>query len=303
MALRAVIDIGSNSVKLLVAEVVSGRLEERKDRVVVTRLASGLRRTGRIGEAGVRRTVDALRGFREEAARAGAESLVGVGTQALRRAENAAEVLLRFRRACGLDVEVLPGDHEARFSWIAALSGLPDPDLSAAVFDTGGGSTEFARGRGGRIEESFSLPVGVRGPTEEYGLGRETPEERVEAFLRSLSESLAAVPLFDGTLIGVGGTVLTLASVAAGATRYDPALLAGVPLSRTEVDRQIGIYRDLPAEARRGIPGMVPERADVVLAGAAIVRAILERTGRDSLAVSARGLRHGVLLDRYGGLD
>ncbi|MFH1279025.1 MAG: hypothetical protein ABIK65_11695 [Candidatus Eisenbacteria bacterium] len=298
---RAVIDIGSNSVKLLVADLRGGRLHEREDRVIVTRLSEGLRETGRIGGAAARRTMDALRELREAGVRAGAGSFIAAGTQALRRAANAPDIALRIRRECGLDVEILSGDEEARLSWVAALSGLADPSIPAGVFDTGGASTEFVMGKDGRIEKRFSFPVGVRGPTEEFGTDGPATKERVAALVRSLSESLAPLPPLEGTLIGVGGTVLTLASVMTGAGRYDPTALAGALLSRAEVDRQVELYRSLPAEGRGKIPGMVPGRADVMLAGAAIVRVILDLSGKDRLLVSARGLRHGLLLDRYSG--
>jgi exopolyphosphatase/guanosine-5'-triphosphate,3'-diphosphate pyrophosphatase len=169
------------------------------------------------------------------------------------------------------------------------------------VFDTGGGSSQFTFGHADRVDARFSLDVGAVRFTEQYGLGGVVSDAVLAAALGAIAADLARL---DGrpspeVLIAMGGAVTNLAAVKHGLARYDPDIVQGTVLDRTEIDRQIELYRARTADERRAIVGLQPQRGDIILAGACIVRTVISKLGKDSITVSDRGLRHGVLVDRF----
>jgi exopolyphosphatase/guanosine-5'-triphosphate,3'-diphosphate pyrophosphatase len=298
----AAIDVGTNSVKLNVGERLDdGEWRTVVDRSEMTRLGEGIHETGRLGEEAVRRTVDAIAELAEEARRAGAEEIAVVGTAGLRQAENSDEFLDAVRERAGVLVEVIAGDEEARLSFLAAANALHLGTGRLGVFETGGGSSQFTFGEDGRVQERFSLDLGAVPVTERFGLDRAVDEQTVAAAREAIASQLGPLegrPPLD-VLVGIGGAITNLAGVQLGLDRYEPGRVRGLELGAAEVDRQIELYRTRDAEERRGIRGLQPKRAEVILAGACIVRTVLAKLGRDSLTVSDQGLRHGVLLERF----
>jgi len=298
----AAIDVGTNSVKLNVGERLDdGEWRTVVDRSEMTRLGEGIHETGRLGEEAVRRTVDAIAELAEEARRAGAEEIAVVGTAGLRQAENSDEFLDAVRERAGVLVEVIAGDEEARLSFLAAADALHLGMGRLGVFETGGGSSQFTFGEDGRVQERFSLDLGAVPVTERFGLDRAVDEQTVAAAREAIASQLGPLegrPPLD-VLVGIGGAITNLAGVQLGLDRYEPGRVRGLELGAAEVDRQIELYRTRDAEERRGIRGLQPKRAEVILAGACIVRTVLAKLGRDSLTVSDQGLRHGVLLERF----
>jgi exopolyphosphatase/guanosine-5'-triphosphate,3'-diphosphate pyrophosphatase len=302
----AVIDVGTNSVKFHIGErLEDGSWRKIVDRAEVTRLGEGLREGGEFAPAAIERTVEAIAGMAEEAKTHGASGTVGVGTMGLRIARNADTFIAEVRERCGLDLEVVSGEEEARLAYIATVSGLGLAVGSLVIFDTGGGSTQFTIGRGIQVEDRFSLNLGAVRLTEQFGLdGPVTPEDlsyTQDAISGELGR-LDDLPRPD-TLVGMGGALTNMTAVMHGLAVYDPELVHGSVLSRQEVDRQIELYRSRETEARRQIVGLQPGRAEVILAGACVVRAVMEKLGREALSVSDRGLRHGLLIDRCGLAD
>ena len=170
------------------------------------------------------------------------------------------------------------------------------------VFDTGGGSSQFTFGQGRQVQERFSVNVGAVRYTELYGLTGAVGPEVVDEALRAIAADLSRL---DGRprpdeLVGMGGAVTNMTAVKLGLASYDPDRVQGAVLDRAEIDRQIELYRSRDAEARRGIVGLQPKRAEVILAGACIVRTVMDKLGQQSLTVSDRGLRHGLLVHRFG---
>ena len=298
----AAIDVGTNSVKLNVGERLDdGEWRTVVDRSEMTRLGEGIHETGRLGEEAVRRTVDAIAELAEEARRAGAEEIAVVGTAGLRQAANSDEFLDAVRERAGVLVEVIAGDEEARLSFLAAADALHLGTGRLGVFETGGGSSQFTFGEDGRVQERFSLDLGAVPVTERFGLDRAVDEQTVAAAREAIASQLGPLegrPPLD-VLVGIGGAITNLAGVQLGLDRYEPGRVRGLELGAAEVDRQIELYRTRDAEERRGIRGLQPKRAEVILAGACIVRTVLAKLGRDSLTVSDQGLRHGVLLERF----
>jgi exopolyphosphatase/guanosine-5'-triphosphate,3'-diphosphate pyrophosphatase len=169
------------------------------------------------------------------------------------------------------------------------------------MFDTGGGSTEFIFGKDEHIERRVSVNVGAVRYTEQLLVSDPVTQEEFTQAMKAIEHDLAEVHIAEniGTLIGVGGGIVNLCAVKLQLTVYQPDRIHGFRLELREVERQIELYRSKTIAERKQLPGLQPERADVILAGAMIVRTILQKAGVPSLLVSDRGLRHGVLLDRF----
>jgi exopolyphosphatase/guanosine-5'-triphosphate,3'-diphosphate pyrophosphatase len=170
------------------------------------------------------------------------------------------------------------------------------------VFDTGGGSSQFTFGRGDSVAERFSVDVGAVWYTERFGLAGVVDPEVLKQARAAISADLARL---DGrprpdTLIGMGGALTNMTAVKLGLASYDPDLVHGTMLDAADVDRQIELYRSQDAESRRLTVGLQPKRAEVILAGACIVRTVMDKLGRQTLTVSDRGIRHALLRDRFG---
>jgi exopolyphosphatase / guanosine-5'-triphosphate,3'-diphosphate pyrophosphatase len=298
----AVIDVGTNSVKFHVADRFEGGVwRPVADRADVTRLGQGLEQTGRLDPEAMQRTIGAIGGMVDEARRDGAEAITMVGTAGLRIAANSAEFVEQLQAATGVELEVISGEDEGRLAYLAALSGLGLSQESVAVFDTGGGSSQFTFGRGEEVDERFSVNVGAVRFTERFGLAGAVSEDVLASALEAIGADLSRL---DGhrvpdRIVGLGGAVTNLAAVMHQLETYDPDVVQGSTLDRSEIDRQIELYRTRSTDERRSIVGLQPNRAEVILAGACIVKTILAKLGGESFTVSDRGLRHGVLVDRF----
>ena len=302
----AVIDVGTNSVKFHVGERAPDATWSRlRDRAEMTRLGEGLDATGAISDEARDRTAGAIAAMADEARADGVLAIAAVGTAALRIASNREAVIEAIRARSGVRVAVISGEEESRLAYIAARDsvGIGTGGGSVAVFDTGGGSTQLTFGHGDVVDERFSVDVGAVRFTEQFGLaGPVTPEVLAEALaaIDAGLERLAGRAPVDA-VVGMGGAITNLTAVHHGMTVYDPDRVQGSVLTREEIDRQIQLYRSLTADDRRAIPGLQPKRAEVILAGACIVRTVLDRLGRGSLTVCDRGLRHGLLAERFRG--
>ncbi len=299
----AVVDVGTNSVKFHVAELrADGEWRRLVDRADVTRLGEGLDTSGQLAEEPMRRTVEAIASMADEATRHEVAAIAAVGTAGLRIAPNREELVDAVRARTGIAIEVIPGEEEARLAYLAATGELHVGSGSLAVFDTGGGSSQFTFGRAGRSDEQFSVNVGAARFTEQYGLDKAVTAETLAAALDHIARDLSRL---DGReppahVVGMGGAVTNLAAVKHRMEHYDPDLIHGTILDVGEIDRQIAVYRERDADARRDIVGLQPARAAVILAGACIVRTILAKLGCASFVVSDRALRHGLLRERFG---
>jgi exopolyphosphatase/guanosine-5'-triphosphate,3'-diphosphate pyrophosphatase len=238
-----------------------------------------------------------------EAQREGAAAVAAVGTMGLRTARNSDDFIAAVVQRCGVRIEVIPGAEEARLAYLAVKSGLGFGAGSIVIFDTGGGSSQFTFGRAAAVTEQFSLNVGAVRFAEAYGLaGVVSPadlQRAMDAMAADLSRlDAAAVP---DILVGMGGAVTNLTAVRLSLRTYDADAVQGTALTSREVDRQIELYRSHSTEERRQIVGLQAKRAEVILAGACIVRTVMRKLRKDELTVSDRGLRHGLLVDRFGG--
>jgi len=251
------------------------------------------------------RTATAIAAMAAEAKQVGAVAIAAVGTMGMRTAGNSEAFINEVARRSGVRIEVISGAEEGRLAYLAVKSGLGLAEGSLVIFDTGGGSSQFTFGRGARVTEQFSVNVGAVRFTEQFGLGGVVSSADVQRATDAIATDLARL---DGAqvpdaLVGMGGAVTNLTAVMLGLATYDPDAVQGARLSRAEVERQIELYSSRSTEARRQIVGLQPKRADVILAGACIVRTVMDKLHKDSLAVSDRGVRHGLLVDRFGKKD
>jgi exopolyphosphatase/guanosine-5'-triphosphate,3'-diphosphate pyrophosphatase len=303
MPAYAVIDVGTNSVKFHIGErLADGTWRTVVDRAEVTRLGEGLSETRAIAPAAIERTATAIAGMAEEAKRHGAQAVVAVGTMGMRSATNSDAFIGLVRERAGVTIEVIPGTEEGRLAYLAVKAGLGLGEGRLVIFDTGGGSTQFTFGHGTVVDEQYSLDIGAVRLTDQYGLGGRLGPEQLRAALDAIAAEfsrLDGVPSPDA-LVGMGGAVTNMTAVMHGLATYDPDVVQGSVLTRSEVDRQIDLYRSRDVAGRRQIVGLQPKRADVILAGACVVRTVMMKLGRDALTVSDRGLRHGLLVDRFG---
>jgi exopolyphosphatase/guanosine-5'-triphosphate,3'-diphosphate pyrophosphatase len=299
----AVIDVGTNSVKFHIGERhPDGTWQTIVDRAEITRLGEQLDETGRLSREAIDRTAQAIGEMVEDARRAGVAAVAAVGTAGLRIAPNASELVELVRSHCGVGIEVISGEEEARLAYLAATSTLPVAARKLVVFDTGGGSSQFSFGDGKRVSERFSVEVGAVRFTERFGLDRVVDDARLAEAQAAIENDLSRLgrrPEPDA-VIGMGGAITNLAAVRHKLAVYDADVVHGTVLDREELDRQIELYRTRTADERREIRGLQPKRAEVILAGACVVRAILEKLDADALTVSDRGLRHGLLVERFG---
>ncbi|HEX5096714.1 MAG TPA: Ppx/GppA phosphatase family protein [Acidimicrobiia bacterium] len=298
----AVIDIGTNSVKFHLGEVrADGTVRTIADRADVTRLGEGLDEHRRLDDAAMARTADAVVALFEEARHAQVAGIVVVGTAGLRSAENREEFDELLKRRIGVTVEIISGEQEGRLAYVAAISALPLARGQLVVFDSGGGSTQFTFGRGADVSERFSVDIGAVRITERCGLAGKVTREQLDDALTVIATELQRL---DGratpdSVVGMGGTLTNLAAVHHQLAEYDPEIVHGTVLDLAEIDRQIERYRTLDASERRTIVGLQPNRAEVILGGACIVRTILAKLGRGAVTVTDRGVRHGLFIERF----
>ncbi len=299
----AAIDIGSNSIRLLVAELHGG---ERPRLVTIARagepcrLGRGLGSTGLIETETAERAAALAGSFVDRARGLGAGRIVVAATAAMRNATNGAEVAARIEARCRVPVRVLTGDDEARLMYRAVIGGLGRPvrDNSCVVFDLGGGSTEVVSGVGERPGRWTSLPFGAVSLTERH-LHSNPPAPAEIAALRAnvrdiLMHDCAYMPERAPVLAGVGGTVTVLAMLDRKLTAYDPARLEGWGVTADRLATLTAKLIDTTQEERRRWPAMGEGRADIVVAGVLVVEALMERFPSPMLVCSTQGLRYGL---------
>jgi exopolyphosphatase/guanosine-5'-triphosphate,3'-diphosphate pyrophosphatase len=237
----------------------------------------------------------------EQAHSQGVAAIAAVGTAGLRQAPNREDFVDEVKARCGVTVDVISGEEEGRLAYLAATSSLPVAGGPLVVFDSGGGSSQFTFGSSDAIDERFSLDVGAVRFTERYGLAGVVSRDVLEEALEAIAADLGRLDGRDRpeAVVAIGGTSTNLAAVKHGLESYDPDVVHGTVLDLAEIDRQIELYRSQDADQRRSIAGLQPARAEVILAGACIVRTILTKLGQQAVRVSDRGLRHGVFAERF----
>jgi exopolyphosphatase / guanosine-5'-triphosphate,3'-diphosphate pyrophosphatase len=300
----AAIDVGTNTTLLLLAEARGPQdITVLADRAEITRLGRGIGGDGRLGAAGIERTLAVLGQYAALAREHGA-AIAAVGTEALRRAPNAGDFLAPAAASLGAPVEVIDGEREAALSYRAAATSFPAAAAGRMVVaDIGGGSTEIICSEAGAISFRASLPLGSVRLTERHVRHDPPAGHEVAAMQAEVREKLEGTPLRGDpgappVLIGTAGTVTSLAAMAQRLGSYDAGLVHGYPLTLTALDALVEALGGATQAERERMPGLDPRRADVIVAGACILVEIARRAAVTQVVTSDRGLRWGLLHER-----
>ena len=289
----AAVDLGTNSTRLLVADVEDGRVDELVRRLRITRLGEGVDARRRLLPLPIARVRNCLADYRRELESLGAEATLAVATSAVRDAENGEAFLGEIEWSYGFTTRLLSGEEEARLTFAGVGAGRA-LEPGTLVIDVGGGSTELV------LDGSplASVDAGCVRQTELFLASDPPSPDELERCARAVRELLAAVQ--DGEpaqrAIGVAGTVTTLAALDLGLAEYDPERVHGHVVTRSGLERQLARLAALPLAERREVPALEPERAPVIVAGLVVLREALDRFGLAALEASERDLLHGAAL-------
>jgi exopolyphosphatase / guanosine-5'-triphosphate,3'-diphosphate pyrophosphatase len=293
----AAIDCGTNSIRLLIADVSGDRLTDVARRLELVRLGEGVDRTGRLAPEAIERTRLALLGYAAEIAELGIERVRMVATSASRDASNADDFRGMVRAVLGVDPEVISGDEEARLSFTGAVNGLT-ADGPYLMVDIGGGSTEFVTGTSS-VEAAISMDIGCVRMTERHLRSDPPTAEEIAAAEKDIAAAvdtaLAAVPgRAARTFVGLAGSVTTVAALAMDLPEYDASRIHHARIALADVQRVTADLLAATVAERRRLPVMHPGRADVIGAGALILRTIMERSGLDTVVASEHDILDGI---------
>ena len=298
----AVVDIGTNSTRLLVADVRDGGVEELDRRSVVTRLGEDVDATGRLADAAQERVFERLAEYAESIERHDCERRLAVLTSAVRDADNGAAFADAVRERFGLDARTLSGDEEARLTYLGATAARDAGAEPLLVVDIGGGSTELVTGARGQMDFHVSTQAGVVRHTERFLRDDPPAREDVDALARDVravfEEAVpAAVRERVRAAVAVAGTATSVAAIDAGIEPYDPARVEGAVVRAFRLAEISATLVALPLEERRAVPGLHPDRAPTIVAGTILLAQVLEAFGLDRFEASERDILWGAAID------
>jgi exopolyphosphatase/guanosine-5'-triphosphate,3'-diphosphate pyrophosphatase len=302
----ATIDIGTNSIRLLIAEAhADGSYNLLDDEKIVARLGRGMSSTGALREDAIDEAADTIARLHAIATGYNVSMMRAVATWAVRHATNRDAFLDRVRERTGLNVEVISGEEEARLAWLSVRSAFDISSGDVGIVDLGGGSTELILCANGLLEQIFSLPIGAVTLTEIAGNGATSAEKRLKTMRKTvrrlLREAAGDRATFPQYIIGAGGsfTSLALMDMMAHTTSADDASPPGVRgrrITRASVRRLMENLNAMKRSQRLATPGLSADRADIIVAGLAIIETIMRELSTNALIVHDRGIRDGVLL-------
>jgi len=303
MGTVAVVDIGSNSTRLLVAQVSDGQVgAEFERRSTVTRLGAGVDRDGKLRDDAMERVYATLSDYETEIARHGADTRIAVLTSAVRDSANGEQFAATVRERFGFSPHVLSGDEEARLTFLGATSERDLDDATPTlVFDIGGGSTEMVIGAGREVSFHVSTQAGVVRQTERH-LHSDPPAEAEQRELTADVEAIIAAAVSDdqagrvARAIAVAGTATSLAAIAQRLDPYDPRRVHGYQLSRAEGGRILARLATMALSQRREVAGLHPDRAPTIVAGGLIFLAVARRFGLEQIEISEHDILRGAAI-------
>jgi exopolyphosphatase / guanosine-5'-triphosphate,3'-diphosphate pyrophosphatase len=308
------IDIGTNTLRLLIAETGPDSFREIYSDRRITRLGQDLDRRGRFSPNAEERSLHALSDFTTSIRRHAVTHVASVGTSAFRTATNAAEYIIEVQKRIGLAIRIISGEEEARLTLLGvthALKGLDrrrdDPLASACVVDIGGGSTEIIMTRHKREPLIISLPLGAVYLTERF-IKHDPPARDEIEFLRSTIRGVLEYQSGDmrpepaGIFVGTAGTITTLAAMDQGLMDYDADKINRYIMTEETIDAMVADLTRKTLKEREDIPGLEQGREDIILAGAVIAQEIMKRFGFSTMIVSDWGLREGIVMDLHARL-
>ena len=299
----AAIDIGTNSVKLIVADLEDKQIKNVLiDMPVITRLGQDVNKTSEILPEAMARTLDVIKDFKNRAKALGAVDISVIATSAMRDAKNSTVFSQMVSEQTGLDLHIASGEEEAELTFLGSCSDSDLLERNVLLVDVGGGSTEFIIGQNGNINDGFSINIGCVRLTEEFihsdPVDSADLQKIIQKSISMLYPKLSSIPPEMREIVGVGGTITSLAAVYQYMEGYSNIDVHKFILTKEQIVRLLTHLRRMTLEERRKVQGLQPERADVIVAGAAIFSTIMEIMKAQEIMVSSRGLRYGALVKR-----
>jgi exopolyphosphatase/guanosine-5'-triphosphate,3'-diphosphate pyrophosphatase len=300
----ASIDIGTNTFLLLIADVGEKGLTPLFEQETIVRLGEGVQKNNLLSQEAMERGLQTLTSYMEQCRKMEVHEVFAVGTSALRDATNSETFLKMTKGKIGLSIEIISGEEEAQLSFLAVTRDLNNPEQSILVVDVGGGSTEFILGGKGGITQWVSVPMGSVRYTERFLNSDPVREVEWTELEKEVQKFLTEVPRPHPpfSMVAVGGTATTLASVEQGLDRFVYEKIHHFVLRREALKSQLDLYRSRTIEERKKIPGLSPARADVILAGGAVLYQAMTNLDCPFVLVSAHGVRYGVLYKKISDL-
>lgn len=298
----AVIDMGSNSIRLLRARIDHRQLKGAEKTLSMTRLGAGLAQTGVLSEMSMVDTIEAVRKFKNLAEGEGYHLLGAFATSAVREAGNGISFAARVERETNVKVEIISGEKEAELGFKGVLAGLSSPGR-VLVIDIGGGSAEVILGDFAGIAYRVSLPLGAVRMTERWIHSDPPSNEALKALSEDVKNELMALQAFVNDFepeiaIGIGGTATTLGAIELGMAVYDRDKIQGFQLDWAMLSSLCDTLSNMNLVSRKRIPGLQPKRADIIVAGSQILREMLETFGMNGYIVSDYDNLEGILVEQ-----
>jgi len=297
------IDIGTNTILMLIADLNDdGRIKTIKDEIAFPRLGRGVDESGVISPESMDRVLSVLKDYRRTSGAAGSEKIIACGTSALRDSRNRYEVLTRIRQDALIDVEILSGEQEAQWTFLGALSGSPRSRGHFVVIDIGGGSTEITLGTQNNVERRLSLDLGCVRLTERFLHSSPPTSEELQRAMLSARASFRRLGDIDARtyrLVGVAGTITTLAALDQDLSRFEPDKVDGYDLDIKKIKSIFEHLRARTIDEIQSSPIVPAGRADILLAGTLVLLEFMTVHRFERIRVSKRGLRYGLVLREF----
>ncbi|AJE03125.1 Ppx/GppA phosphatase family protein [Geobacter pickeringii] len=297
----AAIDIGTNSIRCIVVEVMkNGKFRVLDDEKATVRLGEGLSTSGRISPAAWERALAALVRMKKIVAGYGVQAIEAVATSAVREAANGAAFIEAIRSEVGIEVAVISGEEEAELASLSVRNHFDMEGVRYAMVDIGGGSLEVVTARGGLIEEIYSLDLGAVFLTEKYLAGDPVKASEIQKLRRYIRRRLKGIfaderPVVQ-SLVGSGGTITSLAAMVMALRNEEYGSIHRYEVLRSEVVHLLAMLARKSLKERREIPGLNPDRADIIIAGITVVDELMRMFDANLLRVNERGIREGLIL-------
>ena len=300
----ASIDCGSNTFLLLIADYFNGFLYPVQQASRIVALQRDMDENGNLSDSALERAGQTLLEYCKLSVERDVESIWACGTSALRSATNGAEFCRKLKEQTGISVEIISGEDEAQYGYFGAVQDLPQQYDNMAFIDVGGGSTEFSWGTRKTLVGSTSLPLGSIKLTRQFLGSNPVTTEEIDSVIAAIDAELVKLPAFSGGnmgLLGVAATPITLALMHIKGDKNDFDATDGYVLTLAAIEEICCAIQFLPLNERKKLPGLHPDRADVILPGGLIIQQFMKRAGFDALHISLRGLRFGYALAKIEG--
>ena len=293
----AVIDIGTYSTRITIAEIKGDTFEILYEEGHITALGRGVKRTKILSEEAIKETLEVLKRYKKLCEEYKVEKCLALGTEALRIAQNR-EKFLKEVQKLGIELKVIPPEEEGKYAYLGAYHAV-HPKGTVCVIDQGGGSTEYIFGEGPKPKEVISLPFGIVNLTEQFIKHDPPTEDELKRLIEFLDREISKVVRPVDTLVGLGGTITTVAALEYGIYPYDPKKVNGKVLTKERIKYWFEKLSSMSVEERKKFPQIEDKRAEAIVPGLAIFWRTLELFNKDSLIVSDWAVKHGAIIANF----